>query len=404
MRLHYLLTQDLESPSGLGRYWPLARAIASQGHQITISALHSNYSSLSEHEYINDGVKIFYVSQMHVHKEASNKEYFSAGELIKVAAHASWSLIRQALTISADIIHIAKPHPMNGIAGLAARLLSDRIMFLDCDDYEAGSTRFASAWQRQIVQSVEKNLPRFSRLISTNTLFMKSKLISWGIPESRILYLPNGVDLDRFNKPNPVKVEELRSRLELNSHPVVAYIGTMSLPSHPIDLLIDAFNLVLQSLPNAVLLLVGGGENLPELQRQVEQSGIAGAVRFCGRVIPEDVVNYYALADASVDPVYDDPAARGRSPLKLFESWACGVPFITADVGDRRELIGDPPAGLLCSAGSATQLSEQILEVLRNPQLSQHLVENGRRRLPSFTWESLSKKMEASYQSVLKSR
>lgn len=400
MRLHYLLTQDLESPSGLGRYWPLAREIASRGHQVTISALHSNFTSLAERDFSREGVGVHYVSQMHVRKEASKKEYFSTGGLIRIATRASWALIRQALTIPTDIIHIAKPHPMNGIAGLLAKFFSDRILFLDCDDFESGSTRFSSAWQRQVVQIFEKNLPRISQLISTNTLFMQSNLISWGIPEERILYLPNGVDLDRFPKPKQAEVNKLISQLELSNHPVIAYIGTMSLPSHPIDLLIQAFNEVLQSLPNAILLLVGGGEDLPELQSLVERLGITASVRFTGRVVPEEVAIYYALADVSIDPVYDNSAARGRSPLKLFESWACGVPFITADVGDRKELIGDPPAGLLSDPGNSTNLGQQILDVLQNPRLSRCLIENGKKRVLNYTWDHLSERMEAAYLSA----
>jgi hypothetical protein len=46
-KITFLLTQDLESPSGLGRYWPMARYLAALGHQVKIGALHSNFNSLS---------------------------------------------------------------------------------------------------------------------------------------------------------------------------------------------------------------------------------------------------------------------------------------------------------------------------------------------------------------------
>lgn len=400
MRLHYLLTQDLESPSGLGRYWPLAREIARRGHQVIISTLHSNFASLETIEEIRDDVQIFYVSQMHVIKKGSDKQYYSGGELLQVATRAGWSLIRQALSIPADVIHIGKPHPMNGLAGLIARGIRNQVVFLDCDDFEAGSGRFSSNWQLQVVEFFEKNLPRFCRLVSTNTLYMKSKLIGWGIPETKIIYLPNGVDLDRFVKPNREDLIKLTSRLELNNHPVIAYVGTMSLPSHPIDLLVDAFCQVLKTFPKTILILVGGGEDIPELQKQTERLGITQSVRFCGRVSPEEVPAYYALADVSVDPVYDNPAARGRSPLKLFESWACGVPFITADVGDRKKLLGTPPAGLLCIPGNPSDLCQQILTVLKDPQFKRILVENGKKQLPSYSWKHLADKMEAAYLST----
>jgi glycosyltransferase involved in cell wall biosynthesis len=68
-------------------------------------------------------------------------------------------------------------------------------------------------------------------------------------------------------------------------------------------------------------MLVGGGDDFTYLQTQAESLQIAPDVRFVGRVTSGEVPAYYALAEVSLDPVYDDAAARGRSPLKLFESW-----------------------------------------------------------------------------------
>ncbi len=49
MRILFLLTQDLDSPSGAGRYQPMAKYLTKLGHQVTIAALHSNYFSLKRH-------------------------------------------------------------------------------------------------------------------------------------------------------------------------------------------------------------------------------------------------------------------------------------------------------------------------------------------------------------------
>lgn len=75
MKILFLLTQDLESPSGLGRYWPLARELAVLGHQICILALHADFDNLKTKKLVKDNVAIHYVGQMHVKKRNSNKEY-----------------------------------------------------------------------------------------------------------------------------------------------------------------------------------------------------------------------------------------------------------------------------------------------------------------------------------------
>jgi glycogen(starch) synthase len=124
-------------------------------------------------------------------------------------------------------------------------------------------------------------------------------------------------------------------------------------------------------------------------------------VRFCGRVPPGQVPLYYYLADVGVDPVHDDDAARGRSPLKLFESWVCGVPFVTADVGDRRLLLGDPPAGMLARPGDAGALAQAILAVLENPDLSQTLRQRGLARVPDYYWDHLAEELDGIYRKFL---
>jgi glycosyltransferase involved in cell wall biosynthesis len=223
---------------------------------------------------------------------------------------------------------------------------------------------------------------------------MRANLISWGVPPEKIIYIPNGVDPDRFISPDPLRVEIKRNELNLTGKKVVAYIGSLSMPSHPVNLLVEAFAQLQQDIQGAVLMIVGGGEQLANLQKQVIRLGIEEVTRFVGRVHPEDIPLYYALADVSIDPVYDNPAARGRSPLKLIESWICGVPFVSADVGERANLMGDPPAGVLVPPNQTDELSKGILKILKNPEIAAKYVQRGQERVQQYHWQTLAQKLE----------
>jgi glycosyltransferase involved in cell wall biosynthesis len=398
MKILYLLTQDLESPSGLGRYWPLAREMAHLGNDVTVAALHSNYGELTYKRFKRDGVNIWYVAPMHVRKQGSIKKYYSTPRLLWIAARATWGLSRAALSLSADIIHICKPHPMNGVAGIIGRYFRGRQIYLDCDDYETQSNRFGAGWQKIGVSIFERWLPHHVHIITTHSEFLLSRLRADGIPPERIFYVPNGVDRQRFVPPDPQDVVVLRKKLGLEGKEVIAFIGSLSLAGHPVNLLLKAFVNIHKMRPESILMLVGGGEDFDELQSQAKSLGIGDATIFCGRVLPEDVRMYYFLSNVSVDPVYDDGAARGRSPLKLFESWACGVPFVSADVGDRRNLLGDPPAGLLAQPGDPISLAEMVLRVLNNQALAQSLKQRGLERVKFYFWDELAVKMNSIYQ------
>ncbi len=397
MRLTFLLTQDLDSPSGLGRYWPLARELARLGHRVTVAGLHPDLPSLPAARFSREGVDICYVAPMHVQKTGNIKRYYSSRELLSITARAAWQLTKSALTVPSDIFHVGKPHPMNGLAGWISSRLQRQTLFVDCDDDEAGSGRFSSGWQQQSVAFFERQIPRQARYVTTNTQYMRQRLIEFGVSVERIVYLPNGVDRQRTLDPPLEQVEALRQELGLEGKQVIAYLGSLSLPSHPVDLLIDAFPLILAQNPQAVLLLVGGGEDYENLKRKAGALGLEHQVRFCGRVAPDQVPLYYRLANVSVDPVYDNPAARGRCPLKLFESWANGVPFVTADVGDRAWLIGDPPAGLIAQPGDKAALAQAICQVLEHPDLAQALRRLGLQRVEAYYWDRLVHQIDVVY-------
>jgi glycosyltransferase involved in cell wall biosynthesis len=400
MKVLFLLTQDLESPSGLGRYFPLAREMALLGHQVTIAALHPDYQSLKIHRFDVEGVHVWYVAPMHVRKHGNVKSYYAATKLLFIATRATVQLSRAVLSTPADIVHIGKPHPMNSLAGLIAKLLG-RQVYLDCDDSETGSGHFSSRWQKTGVEFFEKKMPFWVDFITTHTYFNRDRIVGSGVSPERVFYLSNGVDRARFLPPASETLQELRNRLGLNGKKVVLFLGSLSRPSHPVDLLLEAFKQVYQLEPLARLLLVGGGDDYDHIVIDVQQMGLSDIVLLAGRVSPDQVGIYYHLADVSVDPVHDDNAARGRSPLKLFESWACDVPFVSADVGDRRMLLGSPPAGLLAQPGDPVSLAAAILQVLRDPVFAEILRQRGQEQVQQYSWDKIARELESIYQQTL---
>ena len=411
MNITFLLTQSLEDPSGLGRYFPLAKELARLGNQVSILALHPDLGSLSQRRLQVGGVEVHYVGQMHVRKVGSQKTYFSTLGLMRVALASSLQMSIRALLTEADVIHLAKPHPINGVAAMGTKLLRRKRLYLDCDDYEADSNLFSGQWQRSVVTLFEDNLPRFVSGMTVNTRFTQERNVALGFPKDKIVYVPNGVDRDRFANVDPEKVRSLRRELGLEGKKVVVYVGSMSLANHPVDLLLQAFAIVSRQRSDAVLVLAGGGQDYDFLRRRAAELGLGEIAIFVGRVKPEVVPYYLALADVSADPVHDDLTARARSPLKIFESFAVGTPVVTGDVGDRRDILGAPPrspptlrqcsgqalggkfcdeeAGMLVEAGDAQALAEGILAILEDSDLAHAMKEAALRLRERYYWDVL---------------
>lgn len=385
-----LLSQDLSSPSGLGRYFPLAKYLVRLNYRVTILALHSNFESEKKRDFWDQGVHVRYVSQMHVRKVDNKTNYFSAVDLIKTSLAATDALFNEAMKESPDIVFVGKPHPMNGLAGYKVARKKSVPLIVDCDDYEAESNRIGFPLQKTILKFFENSLPKKADLVTTNTYFNKERMKKLGVDESKIYYLPNGVDTDRFQLVSADSLSCLRESLGLGDNKVVGYFGSLNLANHPVDLLVSSFARVIQNHEKVRLLIVGGGGDMQKLQDLVRGLNIENKVVFTGRVDPNEINAYYQLADVSVDPVNDTLADRGRCPLKIFESWQMGVTVVSGDVGDRKILAGVPAAILLHNPGDEAQLSELLIELIQGENLLSIFRSQGFMRVENFTWERIA--------------
>jgi len=330
---------------------------------------------------------------MHIIRTANEKKYYSTAGLAWVVLRSTLGLLQSVLRSKAEWIIVGKPHPMNSIAGLVGKLVHRPWLVIDYDDYEAASTHFRSILQRQIIAFFEDRMARLADFVTTNTYFSRDRLKHLGVDGNKIIYLSNGIDPMWLKPVDQDRVRQIRKDLDLEGKRVVAFIGSLSTPNHPVDLLVEAFNMARKSIPGLTLLLVGGGNAYQRLQSLVREMDLADAVRFTGRVKPDQVPLYYQIADVCVDPVMDDDAARGRQPLKLFESWVSGIPFITGDVGDRKQLSGDPPAVYLCRPSESRALAEAIIRVLCDEELRTQLRSQGLMRIHQYIWPDLARKL-----------
>lgn len=339
MKFCFILTQDLESPSGLGRYLPWGKELNKLGHEVEIIGLHSNFKKLdNKKQNIEDNFIVNYVSQMHVKKEGNTKEYFSSIQLISIIFFATIRLIFSSVKSNADIYIVGKPHPMNGIAGIVCKNILRKYLIVDCDDDETHSGNFQNVFQRKLIHFFEYSIPKFAHMVTTNTKYTQKRLINTGISTQKIYYLSNGVDPERFNNIDYQKLDQVKSDLGLRDKKVIAYIGSISLANHPINLLIDAFEEVYKEEKNCKLIIVGGGEDFEYLRNLINKRKLDDHIIFTGRIRPDELKYYYRIANVTFDPVFNDITARARSPLKLFESLICETPVITMAVGDRNML------------------------------------------------------------------
>ncbi len=153
-----------------------------------------------------------------------------------------------------------------------------------------------------------------------------------------------------------------------------------------------------QQVPSALLLLAGGGEDYDTVARIVCERELEQSVVMTGRVDPAQVPSLYAASHLLVDPVFDDDVARSRSPLKVVESLAMGVPVVTGDVGDRADMLDRGRAGVLVRPGCAEALAEGIVSALKDRARYESMSEQARETSQRFRWDDLVHKFVQVYE------
>jgi glycosyltransferase involved in cell wall biosynthesis len=179
-----------------------------------------------------------------------------------------------------------------------------------------------------------------------------------GVCAERIKVIPNGVDLDRFQRGDRVAARiELGLPLEGRLIATVAHLGQRK--GHHETLA------ALQKLPSDVrLVLVGGpgplGGDGNDLRQLAEQLGVADRLIIAGKQPHELVPKYYQAADVSVLASW-----REGCPNTVLESLACGTPVVATDVGSVRWMINDGINGRVVPVRDARQLAAGIEEMLQ---------------------------------------
>jgi len=193
-------------------------------------------------------------------------------------------------------------------------------------------------------------------------------LASEGIPRSRTVKIPNGVDTNRFAPAGPNERERSRKSLGLSDRRVVTCMGSMKAVKG-LDVLLRAWSKVTVSQPGAHLLFVGKqtpAGQFKSLSNLARQYGIGKSLTFVGEV--REVRRYLWATD-----VFVLPSLREGMSNALLEALSCGLPVVTTDIPGMEEAVRNHVNGLVVPPGNHEALREGILNLLEDRELADRL-------------------------------
>lgn len=240
-------------------------------------------------------------------------------------------------------------------------------------------------------------VPSLSRVVVANPI-MFQRLVSWGVPEAKLVLIPIGVDLAHFHPVTSGTKDGLRDRYGIPRD--VVCIGSFqkdgegwgegSTPKFikgP-DVFVEVVEHLSGRFPVHCLLT---GPSRGYVKDALRARGIAFTHRYFANYV--DIADFYRCLD-----LYLVTSREEGGPKALLEAPACGIPVVSTRVGMAPGVIRDN--GFL--ADGARELAEASARILGDAALGKRLAEAAPGSVRAFDWDIVSARYHALYQELLR--
>ncbi|HTE42652.1 MAG TPA: glycosyltransferase family 4 protein [Steroidobacteraceae bacterium] len=208
-----------------------------------------------------------------------------------------------------------------------------------------------------VIDRVANSMYRSADRILVLARGTREYLIAKGVPESKLVQVPNGVDVAAI-RPN-----ELTGEARREEHPITFIYAGAHGPANGLDAVLDAAE-ILGGACNARFKLVGDGPAKSALRADAVRRGLVN-VEFLDSVSKPELARLLNGADAGLMLLREAPLfAFGVSPNKLFDYMAAALPIVCNVSGEVAAMLAESKAGLQTADTSGAALAASCREMV----------------------------------------
>ena len=290
-----------------------------------------------------------------------------------------------------DVIFVESPPLFLGMTAVLGKWIKGaKLIFNVSDLWPESAVALGLVTNKTLIrltEGLETWLYNRSWKLSAVTLGIRETWLKRGIPERKVAFLPNGVNLELF-RPLPPDVE-MQEKLGLKDKFVLVYAGTMGY-AQGLESVLEAANLLRED-EHIHFLFLGDGTEKPKLEQMTEELKLTN-VQFLGFQPVTDMPRYFSLAGGSIVPLKKLKLFEGARPSKMFPAMGCGVPIIYSGEGEAVDLIQEAGAGLTVQPESPQEMAAAIRKLSQMPDGGKSLGQNGRQYVEkNYSWDSIIK-------------
>lgn len=233
---------------------------------------------------------------------------------------------------------------------------------------------------------------RYRRIVAISERVRAQLKEHYNVPDDRIVTIPNGINLSRFDPKNASSREEVRRRFGIPQDvPLLLFVGSQ----YQLKGLRVAIT-GLSKMKTRAYLLVIGGDNRAPFKRLAEQLRVSDRVIFAGA--RNDLPSIYPAADAFVLPTLYETFA-----LVCLEAMASGLPVLACPVGGIEDYLRDGENGLLIKR-EPQDIAAKLDILLTDADLRRRLRDAGIATAKNYAWEKIARQYLELFEALMTER
>ncbi|MBI4572392.1 MAG: glycosyltransferase family 4 protein [candidate division NC10 bacterium] len=374
--------------------WEQASRLVKHGHQVRIVG--RSRAGSEEESVERQGVRI-----RHFPVDRRSLLRFVRTSILEARRAA----LQELAGARADVLQVFQPLSGYGILGSAVgQRIPSLYTFLSPAPLEYRSRRGMTRHHRggwagnsatAMLWIIERACLRRATRIQVLSDFSADQLWKlYRIPAERIVKIPGGVDIERFQP--AADREAVREALGLPARSPLLFSLRNLEARMGLDTLIRAMAILRRHVPEVLLLIGGAGSLRQELESLAASLDLRGHVRFLGYVLEAHLPLYYQVADLFVLPTRE---LEGFG-LATVEALACGTPVLGTRVGATPEVLLPLDRSLVFQDTTPEVMAEDLRRFLHAPR-GDHVAAQSLRGVcrryveAGFTWDMSVSRLEA---------
>jgi len=245
------------------------------------------------------------------------------------------------------------------------------------------------------IHGVEQWMANRAERVITCSSYMREHVADiYGLEESRIAVIPNGIDPSELVLVDDL--DTLRGRFAEPHEKLVLLVGRL-VYEKGFQLALEALPGLIERVGNVRFLIAGSGTAEAELREQATQLGLDAHGTFLGWIGDDVLHSLYRIADLTVVPSIYEPFG-----LVALEAMASGCPCLVADTGGLREVVPNEDVGLRFRSRDPSSLASMAERLLTDEGLRDRLVAEASEHVLSFDWADVARQVSEVYEELVR--